>query len=139
MKYDRLRAGKLLSSFKQAKAQLERLSTLSQEEFLSDPDKIASAKYNFVIAIEAAVDLCQHLIAKNNLRVAEDYADTFRILGEAGVFSEELLPELINMAKFRNRLVHIYWDIDDKMVYEILQHRLSDLDRFLSEISQALR
>jgi uncharacterized protein YutE (UPF0331/DUF86 family) len=75
VKYDHLRVEKLLSSFKQAKAQLERLAALNQEEFLADPDKIASAKYNFVIAIEAAVDLCQHLIAKNNLRVAEDYAD----------------------------------------------------------------
>ncbi len=139
MKYDHLRVEKLLSSLKQAKAQLERLAALNQEEFLADPDKIASAKYNFVIAIEAAVDLCQHLIAKNNLRVAEDYAETFRILAEAGVFSNNLLPELINMAKFRNRLVHIYWDIDNKVVYEILQHRLSDLDLFLSELSRVLQ
>ena len=135
MIFDRLKITKLVSSCKLAMTQLERLATLSQQQFISDPDKIASAKYHLIVAIEAEVDICQHLIAKNNLRVPEDYGDVFRILVEAGVFSKELLPDLLNMTKFRNRLVHIYWDIDDQMIYEILQQHFKDLKRFLAALS----
>ncbi len=139
MKYDRLRIERMLSSFQSAKSQLERLANTEMGVFLSDPDKIASAKYNLIVAIEAIIDIGQHLIAKNKLPLAEDYADIFRVLSEEGVFSSDLLPILINMAKFRNRLVYIYWDIDNKLVYEILQNHLQDFDAILKELSRVLR
>ena len=37
------------------------------------------------------------------------------------------------MARFRNRLVHIYWDIDDAELYRIVQTRLDYVRRFLRE------
>lgn len=40
------------------------------------------------------------------------------------------------MARFRNRLVHMYWDIDDEAVYTFLQSSLSDLQDFASSIAQ---
>jgi hypothetical protein len=46
VKYDKLRLEKMLSSFHGARAQLQRLAMMDAQEFLSDPDKIASAKYN---------------------------------------------------------------------------------------------
>lgn len=138
MKYDKLRLEKMLSSFHGARAQLQRLAMMDAQEFLSDPDKIASAKYNFIVAIEAVIDIGHHLIAKNKLPLAEDYANTFRVLSEAGVFSGDLMPILINMVKFRNRLVHIYWDINNRFAYEILQHHLQDFDAILKELSRVI-
>jgi len=34
------------------------------------------------------------------------------------------------MVQFRNRLVHLYWEIDAEIVYEILQKNLGDFDVF---------
>jgi len=42
------------------------------------------------------------------------------------------------MAKFRNRLVHLYWEVDDAELYQILRENLSDLDRFLTEVGRFL-
>lgn len=78
MKYDALKVGKLLTAFKQAQKRLQELACLSEEEFLADPDKVGSAKYQFIVAIEAAIDLSNHIIAQNNWRIPEDYADAFR-------------------------------------------------------------
>jgi len=39
-----------------------------------------------------------------------------------------------DLLKFRNLLVHVYWKIDDKKVYEILQKDISDLREFLEEV-----
>jgi uncharacterized protein YutE (UPF0331/DUF86 family) len=90
------------------------------------------------VAIEGTVDLSNHIISKNGFRTPEDYADTFRVMEEKGVFDAELTGSLIQMARFRNRLVHIYWDIDDAGIYRIIQTRLQDIRRFLREIGNFL-
>ncbi len=98
---------KLSYELRKALTRLKALSALSKEEFINDPDKIGSAKYHFLVTIEAAIDLCNHIIAKNNYRYPEDYSDTFRVLGEAKLFDEAFVRNLVRMAKFRNRLVYI--------------------------------
>lgn len=45
------------------------------------------------------------------------------------------LPKLKQMVRFRNRLVHMYWEIDAEIIYdEILQDDLGDFDTFVKHI-----
>lgn len=37
---------------------------------------------------------------------------------------------MLQMVKFRNRLVHIYWNIDSAQLYGILKERLNDLEKY---------
>jgi len=127
---------RLSSELMNALNRLRELATLPQNVFLADPHKVASAKYHFIVAIEATIDIGNHLVSKNRWRTPEDYADTFRILGEEGVFQAPFVHELVRMVRFRNRLVHLYWKVDDREVYRILTTRLDDLERFLREIGQ---
>lgn len=128
---------RMVSSMRVAVRQLVDLSGLEEKDFLDDSHKISSAKYNFIFAIEAAIDMGNHIISQNGFR-AEDYADTFSVLGEYGVVSDEFAKELRKMARFRNRLVHIYWEVDDKQVYNIMQANLGDFKAFLDGISSFL-
>jgi uncharacterized protein YutE (UPF0331/DUF86 family) len=41
-----------------------------------------------------------------------------------------LCLRLKQMAKFRNRLVHLYGEIDDRVVHRIMQEDLGDLKQF---------
>lgn len=127
---------RLTGEFVRALERLRGLSAMPEETFVADADRVASAKYHFIIAIEAAIDLANHAIAQKRLRPPEDYADTFRVLGEAGVFEPDFTETLTRMARFRNRLIHIYWDVDDQEVYRILRERLGDLERFLDEFGR---
>lgn len=52
------------------------------------------------------------------------------MLAEADLIPIEFLPVVQRMARFRNRLVHLYWNVDAETIYEILQTRLDDFDRF---------
>jgi len=126
---------KLISEMRKTTERLKSLKFLDKKSFLNDPDKIASAKYNFIIAIESAIDICNHIISQNSYRAPEDYADTFQVLGEQGAFEKDFAKVLKEMAKFRNRLVHLYWEVDDEQVYEILQFRLDDFKIFLDNIA----
>ena len=139
LKFNQDKIRKLTSEILAALERLEDLRKLSAEDFLSDPHKIGSAKYSFIVAIEGMIDLCNHIIAKNGYRTPEDYADTFRVLVERGAFDEEYTNTLIQMARFRNRLVHIYWEVDDNELYRIIQTRLQDIRDFLKKFGKFLK
>ena len=138
LKFDKDKITKLSSEIFDALTRLKELSELSKEDFLIDPHLVASAKYFLIVAIEACLDMCYHVISKNKFRVPEDYADTFRVMWEVGLFSEEFVEKLVEMAKFRNRLVHIYWDVDDEVVYEVLQEDIQDIEEFIEKFTKAL-
>jgi uncharacterized protein YutE (UPF0331/DUF86 family) len=133
--YDKEKILKIVSELRKSVRRLQSLRNLSQDKFIKDPDKIGSAKYHFIVAIESSIDMCNHIISRNGYRVPEDYADTFRVMAEVGTITENFSEELIKMAKFRNRLVHIYWEINDKQLYQILQNNLDDLKKLLDSIA----
>ena len=137
-RYDQEKMVKLVSELRKSIVRLRELGKLSQDEFLKDPDKIGSSKYHFIVAIESTIDMSNHIISRNGYRIPEDYGDTFTVMGEVGAIEEAFAEELVKMAKFRNRLVHLYWEINDRQLFEIIQTRLDDFKVFLDAISAFL-
>jgi len=129
--FDADRMLKLVSQMREAVNRLRVLRECERSVFVRDPDKSGSAKYHLIVAIESAIDMCNHLISRNGYRAPDDYADTFAVLGEQGAFEQGFLERLKEMARFQNRLVHLYWEIDENQVYRILQERLGDFKVFL--------
>lgn len=119
---------RLFSEIDQATAKLHDLSLLSEDKFLSDSKNYDSAKYNLIVSIEALIDLCNHIIAQERLGKPEDYTDVFRVIGKKLSLDKDFLTRLEKMAKFRNLIVHLYWKVDNKEVYNILKNNLTDFD-----------
>jgi len=129
---------RIVGELRKSVQRLSALAGIIEEKFVADADKVASAKYHFIVAIEACIDLCNHLISRNSFRVPEDYGDTFRVMAEVGALSPEFSELLVSMGKFRNRLVHLYWEVDDRQVHQFLCSRLQDFRRFLKEMAEYL-
>ena len=109
---------------------LNKISKSSEQDFLKDKILIGSAKYYLQISIECSLDVVNHIIASERFRAPKDYADSFSILEENGILESSLVIKLRQMAKFRNRLVHLYGEIDDKFVYEFIQKDIEDIRKF---------
>jgi len=137
-RYDQEKMVKLVSELRKSIGRLKELGKLHPDKFLQDPDKVGSSKYHFIVAIESTIDMCNHVISRNGYRIPEDYGDTFSVMGEVGAIEKGFAEELVKMAKFRNRLVHLYWEVDDRQLYQILQTRLDDFKKFLDSISKFL-
>jgi uncharacterized protein YutE (UPF0331/DUF86 family) len=105
------------------------------EEFLKDKILIGSAKYYLQVSIECCLDIANHIIAGESFRAPKDYADSFRVLEENDLLDEELGMKLREMAKFRNRLVHLYGEIDDGYVYAFINEDLRDILDFKKTIT----
>jgi len=107
---------------------LHRLQRLELDEFLSDPEKYGSVERFLHLAIEAIMDVGNHVIAELNLGVVNRYSDIPSILEGKGHLSLDLRDKWIRMIGFRNTLVHEYIDIDREIVYQVLQHNLKDFE-----------
>ncbi|MGC9400545.1 MAG: type VII toxin-antitoxin system HepT family RNase toxin [Anaerolineae bacterium] len=123
---------------RQSLARLERFRSLSLEAFLADQDALDVACYRLLVAMEAALQICFHISAQELNQVPEHYAECFAILGNGGVLPPDLSRNLQRMARFRNMLVHVYWEIDYEQVYVILQEHLDDLRAFVRAVGELL-
>ena len=125
-----------LAEIKQLLGELRDIVRLGLEKFLSDSYVRDAAKYKLIVAIEAAISVCNHIVVRVVKEIPSSYSDCFIILGKHGIISQDLAEQLADMARFRNVLVHIYWKVDDKKVYEIMKKDISDLEVFIEEVKK---
>jgi len=119
---------------------LHKFREVSLKEFLDNRDLQDIASFRLIVATEAAIDICLHLVSKLLQKVPEDYAGCFRLLGENGIISDELAQGLVKMARFRNLLVHQYWDIDYAQVYSIITGpSLDALKSFILQVKKTCK
>src|SRR3989338_1515071 len=124
----------LVDRLRQYVLKLKELGAFSEADFLKDAMKKDSARLNLQYALETCLDLTNHLISRFGFRAPKDYADSFKVLVENGVVTEGFLTKLRKMAKMRNRLVHLYWETDDKEIYSVLKQHLSDFELFAKSV-----
>ncbi len=116
-------------------SKLEELAQMGKDVFLTDFRSIDSAKYNLQTSIEAMIDICNHIISRKRLRVPATNVESFEVVSEAGLLPADALPVYRSMARFRNRIVHMYDDVDDSQIHEILQTRLDDIRAFVQHVA----
>ena len=99
-----------------------------------DPIWLRGVKYTFVTAIEACVDVAQHICAAEGWGPPADNGDAVRLLGEHGVCSPGLARSIRQAVGFRNVLVHDYIKVNDEIVVGRLK-ALGDLEDFVSQVA----
>ena len=114
---------------------LDEMRTTPTDKFLKNKILIGGAKYYLQVSIECCLDIANHIISAEGFRAPKDYADSFKVLKERDVVDEDLAMKLRQMAKFRNRLVHLYGEIDDTYVYEFINKDLHDILDFKRAIT----
>jgi len=93
-----------------------------------------AVSYSFIVAIQVCLDVAAHLVSALGLPKPTSRADLFLALADAKILSPDLSLRLIQISGFRNILAHEYQQVDLKLVYGALEHRLNDLDEFKSSI-----
>ena len=125
----------IIGEINAAYAKLEKIKGLDKEKFLDSPEKIDSAKYNLIVIMEGACDICNHIAVKAGGQTPTSYTDCFSILEELKLLSPELSAKLKLMAKFRNLLVHRYWKIENDRVYDIIKQDIAAVIEFVKTIA----
>jgi uncharacterized protein YutE (UPF0331/DUF86 family) len=113
---------------------LRQLRDLGRDAFLADSINEHAAVRLLHTAIEALIDIANHVIAREGLGIPRSYADTVNILADAKVLPAERKDSFLKMVRFRNRAVHLYDEIDSGEVFSILEKDLDDFESFLAPI-----
>lgn len=121
---------RILNSLNESLEHLKSKRDVSLEEYKKDRDIQAVVERRLETAIQACIDIGNHIISQQNLGSPSDYGEIFLILSQKGIINNKQSEKLIKMAGFRNVLIHEYRDILIDKVYDILQNRLSDFYDF---------
>ena len=130
------RINSFIGEIREARQRINSLLLLPEDEIINDANKLGSLKYHLIVAIQAAIDICYHIAAQKGARAPQDYGDCFKNLVEIGVLEKDLGLRLIQMAKFRNLLIHLYWQVDDARVCKIARENTDDLELFIMALAK---
>ena len=113
-----------------------------RDTFLKDQLLQGSSERFLQLAIESCLNVGNRLISlyqfERPVSTPETYADIFREMESLGIIDSAFCERLVKMAKFRNRLVHLYWVIDEEQVFQFLQENLEDFRVFREKVIEYL-
>lgn len=135
MKINQERFAAKLSDISSALRRLKKLSVVPKEQFLQNEDAQDIARSRLITATEAALNICFHITAKELNQVAKDYSDCFYLLSRNNIIPDDLAKRM-SQINFRNRIVHLYWDIDYAQIYDLIEHHLEDLHHFSKYVAK---
>ncbi|AEM74547.1 type VII toxin-antitoxin system HepT family RNase toxin [Caldicellulosiruptor acetigenus] len=138
---------KILFHLKFLKKYIELLNEISKvdfEEYMKSEILKGAAQRYLQVAIETCINIGNRIISieqtkGKNIKAPETYADIFLTLAQLDIINDEFSRKLSQMAKFRNKLVHLYWEIDDNLVYKFLKENLKDFEEYLCCIKKYIQ
>jgi uncharacterized protein YutE (UPF0331/DUF86 family) len=125
-----------VSDIKESLSVLQDYAKQDDEKFLGNKEAIRSARYAFIVLIEAATNIANHLCARMLNKAPTSYADSFFLLADNNILESTLAKRLGKMTGFRNLLVHGYGEVDNRVMLGIMRKDLHDLVLYLKEIAQ---
>lgn len=111
---------------------------VDRERFFSEEVIRGAVERYLQLALEAVLDIADHIIAQEGFSKPEEYRDTILILGKEGVLPKQFAEKFAPAANFRNILVHDYLKLDLNKVYDHFTHDATDIELFLKHIVRYL-
>ncbi len=120
---------------------IRELETLSHESYETFCDGVGFklAQFHLHRALEGVFHIASHLLSRIPGGQVTEYKAMARKLGELKIVDRAFADEsLVNMAGYRNRLVHFYAEITPMEMHKLLRHELHDIETFLAAVKRVL-
>lgn len=119
--------------------QLRKLGCVPESEFTSDSVRVAACESYLGRSLEAIFDIGRHILAKTGpVELSMEYKSIARGLVQQGIVTKELGEKLVQMAGYRNRLLHMYSEVSEHELYAVISTHLADIDDFVRQIRSYL-
>ena len=135
---DKALMGRKIAQMEMYLGQVKEYSKVSLPSYKSEWKTQRIVERTLQILVELCIDMANHIISDEKMRLPEAYADTFKGLMENGVIDKGLWSRMEKMAKFRNVVVHQYEKIDPAIVVSILRKNLNDFEKYKRAITKFL-
>jgi len=119
--------------------QIREYSAITVKEYFKDWKLQRIVERTLQMMIELCVDIANLIIADEKFRVPTSYSDTFKVLEEEGLISDEQCNTMKKMAQFRNIIVHHYDKIDETIIVNILKQNLKDFFEYRDSVLKIIK
>lgn len=118
--------------------ELEKHQALSLAQFKDNGTAQLAVERSFQAAMECCIDIASHVVSVYNLGSPQQQRDLFDFLAQAGYLKPDFASDMGEMVALRNRIVHLYWDVDSERLWVYMQEDVTLLRRFQEFAEQLL-
>lgn len=127
---------KLLIQIERLKEHLKKI--LELKEKVKDEIIKEVIERNLHLAIEDCIIIGNQIISGLGLKRPETYREIFEILKKEKIISKRVSEEMGDFVSIRNRLVHLYWDVSEEEIKEVI-NKINFFDEFVKEVLKFLK
>jgi uncharacterized protein YutE (UPF0331/DUF86 family) len=128
-----------LLSMNEALRELERDGAADERALATDSVLRAAVERWLQVAIEACIDVADHVVAAQGWTPVESARAGFARLAAHGKLPADLASRLGDAAALRNILVHDYVSVDLARLARVVREDLGDLRAFAARVAEWMR
>ncbi len=119
---------------------IERCLKRINAEYDCNPDHLKNCtKQDSIIlniqrACEASIDLAMHIVAEEKLGLPQSSRESFELLTQQNIITDELSKRMKAMVGFRNIAVHDYQNLNLSILQSIVENHLDDFRQYTKSI-----
>ncbi len=117
-------------------SELEKFKPDTFKKYQNDQLKRYAIERLIQLIIDLALDINNILIKRSDRYPAQDYYSSFLELIDLEILSEEFAKDIAPSTGIRNRLVHEYEEVDNKVVYQNLDKLIKYYLSYIKYINQ---
>jgi len=114
---------------------LQELKANNLSDYLNNSIQKDLSHLYLQVIFQAAIDINQHILLESFEANVEKYSETFTKMGDYALISQDLAKSLMESAKMRNLLVHLYDKIDYTILFSAIKKTLNDYPVYIGEIT----
>jgi uncharacterized protein YutE (UPF0331/DUF86 family) len=123
----------------QVDAWLVELRTLARPDAIeTDVKERRFVEHTLQIVLQACQDVASHVVSDDRLGEPRTNQELFDLLAAAGWIDATLAGSMRRAIGFRNLLVHGYAAVDPRIVRDVLDSRLGDVEAFVAAVRARL-
>ncbi|MGI6285678.1 DUF86 domain-containing protein [Neomoorella humiferrea] len=136
MTVDREKIRQKLQFMRQELRELKKFQGMDLNQFQTNSLYEAAATRMLQVTIEAMLDICAHIIAREGWGLPKSYVETIELVARNGLIPQQFEGTYKAMARFRNRIIHLYDEIEVTEIWNIIQNHLDDFRTFIAAVIQ---
>ena len=132
---------KIRNNLVEIERNLKELSTfalMSTDEFMQDNKNYALAEHYLRRALEGILTIGTHLLSRLPAKT-KDYQEIIVALGQQGIIPKDFAEKNKKLAGYRNRLVHVYWEVGAEELHAVIKTHLPDIEQFCSYYREVIK
>ena len=119
--------------------QLKKLSPNTYEDYVKDLITKYAVERLIQLIVDLALDINNIILSYLKRPPAADYYNSFIDLAENGVLDETFAVKIAPSTGLRNRLIHEYETVNDRIVFESIKETIHQYTVYMREIHNFLK